>query len=407
MVKFVKTIPMILLIILILTEIFSVAVLRQRFFSSSKPIYYISLLIHSVLSMWIWILYFETSTYNGYYDNPRNIWMLMNLRGMISAVVAPRIILIILHFSGKLTRLKSGGYSKRATDTGIIIMAVFMVTLGMSTFHGRFNFKTEHVTINIKGLNKDLDGLKIVQISDLHLSTFYHHKKILQDVMEKINTYNPDLILNTGDFVTIGWREFDRNDTILSKAHSRYGNYAVLGNHDFGTYNPYYTEADRENDVLIMNNMVESSGYTVLNDDYKTVMIGKARVALIGIITVGRHPHMIHGSVKDAISGLDTVKPDFKIFLSHDPNEWEKDVVGKTDINLTLSGHTHGMQMGILTKKFRWSPAKFFYPHWNGLYREGNQFQYVNRGLGVLSVPFRIWMPPEITLITLRPAKAD
>ncbi len=398
---------MILFVILILTEIFSLTVLRQRFFSSSKPSYYISLLIHIVLSLWIWILYFETRYHNHYFDDPRYVWQMMNLRGMLSAVVLPRIILIFLHFSGKLTKIKSGGYSKRYTNAGILIMLVFMVTLGMSAFRGRFNFKTEKITIKIKGLQKDLDGLKIVQISDLHMSTFYHQKKVLQDVMERINTYKPDLIVNTGDFVTIGWREFEHNDTILAKAVSRYGNFAVLGNHDFGTYNPDYTRADRANNVLIMNNMVESSGYTVLNDDYKIIKIGQARVALIGIVTIGRHPHMIHGSLESAMKGIDTVKTDFKIFLSHDPNTWEKDVVGKTDINLTLSGHTHGMQMGIITKNFRWSPARYFYPHWNGLYREGDQYQYVNRGLGVLSVPFRIWMPPEITLITLRSEPND
>ena len=100
----------------------------------------------------------------------------------------------------------------------------------------------------------------------MHLSSFYNHGKLLQEVMDKVNALKPDLILNTGDFVTFGWREFDSNDTILSKAKSRYGNYAVMGNHDFGTYHPFFTEADRNNNVLIINNMIKSSGYTLLND---------------------------------------------------------------------------------------------------------------------------------------------
>jgi predicted MPP superfamily phosphohydrolase len=111
-------------------------------------------------------------------------------------------------------------------------------------------------------------------------------------------------------------------------------------------------------------------------------------------------PHIIHGDLAKAISGLDSA--DLKILLSHDPNQWEEEVTGKTDIDITLSGHTHGMQMGIMTKKIRWSPAKYFYPHWNGLYKQGNQYQYVNRGLGVIGIPFRIWMPPEITVITIK-----
>jgi predicted MPP superfamily phosphohydrolase len=138
----------------------------------------------------------------------------------------------------------------------------------------------------------------------------------------------------------------------------------------------------------------------VLNDEYKKVNTGNSVIALIGVTTNGRHPNIIHGDVQKAMSGLDAA--DLKILLTHDPNHWEESITGKTDIEITLSGHTHGMQMGIMTKKFRWSPSKYFYPHWNGLYREGAQVQYVNRGLGLLAIPFRIWMPPEITIITLK-----
>jgi predicted MPP superfamily phosphohydrolase len=277
---------------------------------------------------------------------------------------------------------------------------LIVVVLGMSTLYSRFNFRTEKVDIGIKGLDKDLDGLRIVQISDLHLASFHSHRKALSRVMDRVNVLKPDLILNTGDFVTFGWREFDSEDTVLVRAKSRYGNYAILGNHDLGTYDPYFTEADRENNILIIKNKIESSGYRVLMDTNTVIKIGHARIGLIGVNTRGKYPHFRYDDVNQALAGLDSV--DLKILLSHDPNQWEQDVVGKTDIDLTLSGHTHGMQIGIYTKWFRWSPAVYIYPHWNGLYTEGNQIQYVNRGLGVLGMPFRIWMPPEITLITLR-----
>ena len=303
-------------------------------------------------------------------------------------------------FQANWQELKAVDHIRWLTNTGMAIMVVIFSLSAFATLYGRFNFKTEEVTIKINGLNKDLDGLKIVQISDLHLACFYHHPKLLQEVMERVTSYKPDLILNTGDFVTYGWREFDRNDTILSKAHSRYGNYAVLGNHDYGTYHPFFTEADRHNNVLILNKKIESSGYKVLNDEFTKVSIGDAKIGMIGIITMGSHRHIEHGDLGKAISGLDSV--DLKILLSHDPNQWAMDAEGKTDIDITLSGHTHGMQIGIMTKKFRWSPAKYFYPHWNGLFSEGKQFHYVNRGLGILGIPFRIWMPPEITIITLK-----
>ena len=242
------------------------------------------MLFNIILSLWLWVLIFETVFYNSFYDNPKHIWLMLNLTGMIIAVVIPRIILILLHYSGRLIRIKHGGYIKWLTNTGLIIMVLFIAVCSLGTFFGRFNFKTEYVTINIKGLNKDLDGLRIVQLSDMHLTSFYHHSKELQRVMDKVNSYKPDLLLNTGDFVSFGWREFDRNDTILNKAKSRYGNFAVMGNHDYGTYDPFFTEADRDNNVLIMNNLIRASGYKVINDEYFKINIGDAKIALIGFL---------------------------------------------------------------------------------------------------------------------------
>jgi predicted MPP superfamily phosphohydrolase len=156
---------------------------------------------------------------------------------------------------------------------------------------------------------------------------------------------------------------------------------------------------DRDSVFLMLNNLILKSGYRVLNDENVTVSIMGTKVSIIGVETSGRHPGIIHGNVEKAAEGTDSA--DLRILLIHDPNQWRQDVTGKTGIELTFAGHTHGMQIGIITKKFRWSPSKYYYPEWNGLYSEGNQYLYVNRGLGVLSIPFRIWMPPEITIITL------
>ncbi|MZP54024.1 MAG: metallophosphoesterase, partial [Bacteroidales bacterium] len=119
----------------------------------------------------------------------------------------------------------------------------------------------------------------------------------------------------------------------------------------------------------------------------------------IGVSTGGRFPEMTHGKIIEAMKGLDSA--DLMIAICHDPDQWEEEIAGSTNIDLTFSGHTHGMQIGFFTGFFRWSIAKYFYPHWNGIYKEGVQWQYVNRGAGVLAMPFRIWMPPEITVITL------
>jgi len=391
---------MIFLILLAVTELLTPAVLRQHFYSQSKALFYVLVIIHFILSIWLWILFISITGNRGFFDAPENIWNIMQMTGMIGAAVVPRTILVMMHFTGKLIRYKYGGHIKWLTNTGLALSSVIFLIVVTGTLHGRFNFHTDEVEIKIEGLHKDLDGLKIVHISDLHLAGFNHHKALLEEQMEEVNRLDPDLLINTGDFVTFGWREFGRFDTILSVARGRYGSFAVMGNHDFGTYHPFFTEADRSNNVLKLNQLVKSSGYKVLNDENITFNIKGARIGLAGIITMGRHPDIVYGSLENALSGLDSV--DLSILLSHDPNQWEKEVSGKTGIDLTLSGHTHGMQMGIYTKKFRWSPIKYFYPHWSGLFSEGDQHHYVNRGLGVLSVPFRIWMPPEITLITLK-----
>ncbi|MDP4224283.1 MAG: metallophosphoesterase [Bacteroidota bacterium] len=392
---------MILFLILLTTEILTITVLRQHLYDRSWMTYYFTMIVHAVFSIWIWILWYEIVTYKGIFDEADHIWLLTSMSGIFCAVVIPRIFLIIFHFWGRFIKRKLGGHSRPLTRVGIILGLLILAVLGTANLYGRFNFKTENYTVKIKALKPDLNGFRLVQISDLHLTSFYHHRKVLEDVMNDINALNPDLVINTGDFVTIGWREFGRYDTILSIPKGEYGNFAILGNHDMGTYDPYFTEADRENNVLLMNKFLKLSDYNVLNDESVEINVGSAKIALIGVKTMGRFPHMVHGDLDKAMAG--TEGADLRILLSHDPNHWEEKVKGRTSIELTLSGHTHGMQMGIMTKKFKWSPAKYFYPRWNGLYREGDQYLFVNRGLGVLGMPFRIWMPPEISVITIVP----
>lgn len=388
-----------LLVLLVLTEFLAPEVLRQHFYGKSKAKFYVTAIIHVILSIFLWLLYFKIVTYNSFFDNPSHIWRLMTLNGTIALVVLPRIVLILFHFTGKLIRIRTGGHIRWLTNTGLAFMvAIFSVT-AISSLYGRFNFTTEEVEAGIEGLHPDLDGLRIVQISDLHLASFNHHREKIEEVMETVKGLKPDILVNTGDFVTFGWREFDGFDTILARVSGRYGSYAVFGNHDFGGYHPDYSEAEERNNVLIMKNLIRSSGYRLLYESAETLQIGNASVGLIGIITQGSYPDIRHGDLAKAMEGTDSA--DIRILLSHDPNQWEEDVAGKTRIELTLSGHTHGMQVGIMTRKFRWSPAKYIYPHWNGLYSRDGQYHYVNRGLGVLGIPFRVWMPPEITVITL------
>jgi uncharacterized protein len=393
---------MIFLLILVVSEFFTFMAFRQHYKGVSKTKYYLSAIINTVLSIYLWMLFLEVSAFKGYYDEPSHVWLIMNLMGAVSAVLVPRIIFDLLHFTGKAIKWRKGSHIRWLSNTGIIIWIILFIMIVSGSISGRFNFTTENVTIKVKGLNNDLNGLKIVQISDIHQSAFYKHKHALVEVMNMINSYNPDIIINTGDFVEYGYREFDGNDTIYSKAKSKYGNFAILGNHDIGTYYPGYTSADIDTNIARISDLIRASGYSLLRDENKVLRIGTAKLGIAGTVTRGRFLNITHGDLGKALTGLDSC--DFRILMSHDPNHWDLEVRAKTNVELTLSGHTHGMQMGIITKKFKWSPAKFVYKEWNGLYSSGNQFLYVNRGLGVIRLPLRISMPPEITVITLERA---
>jgi hypothetical protein len=187
-----------ILIILIITEVLTPAVLRQHFYSISKAKYFISIIIHVILSIWLWVLFFEINSYNGFFDTPRHIWLLMNMKGMICAVVIPRVILNIFHFTGRLVRIKTGGHLRWLTNTGLTIMVFILSVIAVGTLYGKFNFKTDAVTIKIKGLNKDLDGLKIVQLSDMHLSGFYNQGKLCKRLWMRLTPTNLTLFLIPG-----------------------------------------------------------------------------------------------------------------------------------------------------------------------------------------------------------------
>ena len=391
---------MILILFLILLEVVTILVLKERFYKDSPNKFWLSVVIHSFLSIYIWYLLFRILFYHGEFDTPENIWQRTNMMGVIIAVIIPRIMLFVFHYTGKIIRIIQKGYVKFLTDSGLVICAVILIIISIGTFYSRNNFRVEKIEIRISGLNPDLNGLKIAQISDLHLSSYHKRMQQLEKAINVINALDPDIIINTGDFVTYGAGEYGNCDTTLVKQKSRFGNYAVLGNHDMGTYMPQKTTTWVNENQNKLNRLIAKSGYLLLADTNKIIKIKNAEVALIGVTTAGRYPDIKHGDVRKAMEGIES--SDFRILLAHDPNQWEEDVSGKTNIDLTLSGHTHGMQFGIITKNFRWSPSKYIYSHWNGLYSSGNQYHYVNRGLGLLAIPFRIWMPPEITLLILK-----
>jgi len=283
--------------------------------------------------------------------------------------------------------------------TNTIVTTVIIVLFFYGYAFGRFNIKTEKQDIFLDCQDRRIDGMKIAFISDLHLSSFENHYSKLGYIISEINTNRPDIVLNAGDFITYGWQEFGRIDTILRKVNAPLGSFAVSGNHDDCSYDKSLDLGRQSDGALLVDSLIRSSGYTLLDDTSATVVFNGAKVAVAGIRTTGHHLNIKYGNETRALSGI----PDSSlvIFLVHDPAYWGKSKNIQKAADITLSGHTHGMQAGIPFPWGRWSPASFFHKYWGGLYESKGHYLYVNRGMGCMAMAERIFMPPEITIITL------
>lgn len=280
-----------------------------------------------------------------------------------------------------------------------ISVLAFLMILGGILF-GRFNFRFRSVEIPSSDLPAAFDGFRLIHISDLHLGSLYGHQDKIRKVIEIINGESPDLIVFTGDLVNNLAEEAEGWTGILSEMKSRYGKLSILGNHDYGDY---YNWPDEESRMENMNRLLrahQESGFSLLLNQSVSIGRENQKLFIAGVENWGLPPFKQHGDLSRAIK--DIPEGAYTILLSHDPSHWEEEVLKKTHVQLTLSGHTHGMQFGIRTGKFRWSPIQFKYPRWIGLYNQGSQYLHVNPGLGYIGYAGRICIPPEITLITLK-----
>jgi len=284
---------------------------------------------------------------------------------------------------------------------GAYVVAFVLMIYG--TIWGAHNFKIREVNIDGYGIKSMSDReLTIVLLSDLHLATWRNHSSI-EKAVQMVNDQQPDLIFLTGDLVQFVSEEFVEYMPILSQLRATYGIYSVLGNHDYGRYAYFKTDSARKEDVFKLILYQTLLGWNVLNNE--SVKIYNDSIPL-GLTVAGvefyspKRMFVNEGDLIKTFQNVDT--NDYIILLSHDPQAWDDVLLKNLPANLTLSGHTHGMQLGIYTSRFRLSPASILYKHWGGLYEKQDKLLYVNVGLGSVGFPARVGMPPEITVIRLK-----
>lgn len=298
--------------------------------------------------------------------------------------------------NSKLNKISRAQFLSRV---GIITAGIPFASIIYGIGIGRFDFTVRNVPLKFANLPDAFNGIKLVQISDFHIGSFLNHPEKVEEAIELINAQNADLLVFTGDMVNNVSSELERFSGIMKRLKARYGMYSVLGNHDYGEYVPWENESARNDNMRKLVEIQDQIGFKLLLNSSDRITIGEEKIALVGVENWGLPPFPQYGDLKKALENIN--EDEFKILLSHDPTHWDEQVLGKTNVDLTLSGHTHGAQFGIEIPGWRWSPVNIRYKRWGGLYEENEQKLYVNTGIGFIGFPGRVGMPPEITVFEL------
>lgn len=334
------------------------------------------------------------------------------------ALFVPKMIMLALMFGEDIIRVLQAGYrvvtknpieggtyfsSRRAFISKIAlgIAAVPFASILYGIYRGKYNYKVLKYTLQFEDLPDAFDGFQITQISDMHAGSFDNEEKVSYGI-DLINEQKSDVILFTGDMVNNVADELLPYKEIFSKLSAKSGMYSVLGNHDYGDYVRWETDEAKTKNLEDLISIQKEIGFDVLLNEHRFIEKDGQRIALVGVENWGAGGFKKAGDLKKA--SKEVALKDFKVLMSHDPSHWEKEVVqDEKHYHLTLSGHTHGMQFGIeIPGLFKWSPVKWRYKHWAGIYQELGQYINVNRGFGYLAFPGRVGIWPEISVITLK-----
>lgn len=288
---------------------------------------------------------------------------------------------------------------KFISEAAILIAAVPFTGFLYAMFRGKYDYKVRRETIYFDDLPEAFDGFTITQLSDIHSGSF-DDAKAVQRGIDLAKAQKSDLFVFTGDLVNNAAWEIEPYIKNFGQLKAPYGQFSILGNHDYGDYIEWNSEAEKAANLDKLKEHHAALGYRLLLNENVEIEKNGEKISLLGVQNWGRHFIQI-GDLDKALKGVSNDA--FKILLSHDPTHWEDHVrFNPTTINLTLSGHTHGAQFGVETNGFRWSPVQYSYLDWAGLANEKDRYLYVNRGFGFLAFSGRLGIWPEITVITLK-----
>lgn len=336
--------------------------------------------------------------------------------GFLLAIILFKVFLLLIMFGEDLVRLSIATYQKFFTtqDTfslpsrrkfvsqlalGLAAIPFASVLYGM--YQGRYNFRVLRYTLYFEDLPAAFDGYRVSQISDVHSGSFDNKKKIQYGV-DLVNEQESDMIVFTGDLVNNEAKEMNNWTGMFSGLKAKDGVFSILGNHDYGDYKKWSSAEAKKENLATLKQTHANMGWDLLLNEHRIIEKNGEKIALVGVENWGSGGFKKAGDLDIAGEGLS--EKDFKILLSHDPSYWQEKIkTDKNNYHLTLSGHTHGMQFGIeIPGWLRWSPAKYRYQNWAGIYEEFGRYINVNRGFGYLAFPGRVGIWPEISVIELK-----
>jgi uncharacterized protein len=292
--------------------------------------------------------------------------------------------------------------SQFLTNAALAATAIPFGAMAYGIISGAHDYRVKRSVVKLPNLPRSFDGMRIAQVSDIHSGSFFN-KTAVKGGVEMVMKEKPDMIFFTGDLVNNESTEVKEYIDVFNKLRAPLGVYSVTGNHDYGDYKNWSSKEAKQQNFKDLIEAHKLLGFDLLMNENRYIEQGGEKLAILGIENWGNGRFSKYGKLDQAYAG--TEEASTKILLSHDPSHWDAQVrQDYKDIDLMLSGHTHGFQFGVEIGGFKWSPSQYAYKQWAGLYQDGKQFLYVNRGFGYLGYPGRVGMPPELTILELKRA---